>query len=101
MRNILIKNMKMPEDGRFTVTIMHDSSGDVHWVFQNQDTMEFLKHGAVEEIRNNGRLIDTSEEILVQVYDDQYEDYYWVKMSIDDLFCQGWIEADVPTVVEE
>lgn len=58
---ILIKNMKMPEDGRYTVTIMHDSSGDVHWVFQNQDTMEFLKHGTVEEIHNNGRLIDADE----------------------------------------
>ena len=54
-------NMEMPPDGRYTVCITHDSNGGIHWVFQNQDTLEFLKHGAVTEVPEpHGRLIDES-----------------------------------------
>lgn len=48
----------------------------------------------------NGRLIDASEEITVQMYDEQYEDFYQVKMTIDDLLSQSWIDAKAPTVIE-
>ena len=52
-------DMEMPPDGRYTVCITHDSNGGIHWVFQNQDTLEFLKHGAVTEVPEpHGRLID-------------------------------------------
>ena len=57
--SILIEGMSMPPDGRYTVCVTHDSDYAVHWVFQNQDTLEFLKHGAVTEINEpHGRLID-------------------------------------------
>lgn len=56
---ILIKGMTMPADGRYMVCVTHDSDGGVHWVFQNQDTLEFLKHGEITEIREqHGDLID-------------------------------------------
>ena len=47
----------------------------------------------------HGRLIDASEEIQVQMYDDQHEDFYQVKMTIDDLLSQSWIDAKSPTVI--
>ena len=57
--SVLIKGMEMQPDGRYTVCVTHDSHGVVHWVFQNQDTLEFLKHGTVTEVPEpHGRLID-------------------------------------------
>ena len=54
--------MEMPPDGRYTVCVTHDSHGVVHWVFQNQDTLEFLKHGAVTEVPEpHGRIGDLDE----------------------------------------
>jgi len=47
----------------------------------------------------HGRLIDASEEIQVQMYDDQHEDFYQEKMTIDDLLSQSWIDAKAPTVI--
>ena len=47
----------------------------------------------------HGRLIDASEKIRVQIYDDMTEDYYMVEMTIDDLLCQGWVEANAPTII--
>ena len=46
-----------------------------------------------------GRLIDASEEITVQMYDDQHEDFYQVKMTINALLSQSWIDAKAPTVI--
>ena len=60
--SILINGMPMPPDGRYTLCITHDSDGGVHWVIQNQDTLEFLKHGEVIEIPEpHGRLIDADK----------------------------------------
>lgn len=53
----------------------------------------------VEVPAPHGRLIDASEEIQVQMYDDQHEDFYQVKMTIDDLLSQSWIDAKSPTVI--
>lgn len=47
----------------------------------------------------HGRLIDASENITVQIYDDMTEDFHIVEMTIDDLLSQGWIEANAPTIV--
>ena len=47
----------------------------------------------------HGRLIDASEKIKVQIYDDMTEDYHMVEMTIDDLLCQGWVEANAPTII--
>ena len=60
--SILIEGMEMPPAGRYAVCITHDSKGGIHWVFQNQDTLEFLKHGAVAEVTEpHGRLIDADK----------------------------------------
>ena len=47
----------------------------------------------------HGRLVDASEKIRVQIYDDMTEDYRMVEMTIDDLLCQGWVEANAPTII--
>jgi hypothetical protein len=47
----------------------------------------------------HGRLIDASEKIRVQMYDDMTEDYHIAEMTIDDLLSQGWVEADAPTII--
>lgn len=61
---VYINDMEMPPDGRYTLCITHDSDGGVHWVIQNQDTLEFLKHGAVTEIQEPyGRLINADAMI--------------------------------------
>ena len=60
MSDLLIKGMEMPEDGRYTLCITHDSNGKVHWVFQNQDTLKFLKHRTIIEVPPHGRLIDAN-----------------------------------------
>ena len=47
----------------------------------------------------HGRLIDASEKIRVQMYDDMTEDYHIAEMTIDDLLSQGWVEAAAPTII--
>lgn len=47
----------------------------------------------------HGRLIDASEKIRVQMYDDMTEDYHIAEMTIDDLLSQGWVEANAPTII--
>ena len=47
----------------------------------------------------HGNLIDTSEKIRVQLYDDMTEDFHMVEMTIDDLLSQGWVEAVAPTII--
>jgi hypothetical protein len=48
----------------------------------------------------HGRLIDASEKIKVQMYDDMTEDYRIVEMTIDYLLGQGWVEANAPTIID-
>lgn len=56
--------------------------------------------GMAEYIPPHGRLIDASEKIKVQMYDDMTEDYYSAEMTIDDLLShKGWVEADAPTII--
>jgi hypothetical protein len=50
-------------------------------------------------VPEHGRLIDASEKIRVQMYDDMTEDYHIAEMTIDDLLSQGWVEADAPTII--
>lgn len=53
----------------------------------------------IEVPEQHGRLIDASEKIRVQIYDDMTEDYHMVEMTIDELLCQGWVEANAPTII--
>lgn len=41
----------------------------------------------------HGDLIDASEKIRVQMYDDEHEDFHTVEMTIDDLLSQSWVKA--------
>ena len=50
-------------------------------------------------VQPHGRLIDASEKIRVQIYDDMTEDFHMVDMTIDDLLSQGWIDANAPTII--
>lgn len=70
--SICIEGMRMPEDGIYTLCITHDSSGKVHWVFQNEDTYEFLKHGRVKELPPHGDLIDRDKLEKELVFDYAY-----------------------------
>lgn len=48
----------------------------------------------------HGRLIDADARVDVQMYNDEFEDYQTVNMSIDDLLDSSWIELeDDPTVI--
>jgi len=82
--SILIKDMEMPKscDECPLYTCMH-----------NHDDCPLVP------IPKHGRLIDASEKIRVQMYDDMTEDYHIAEMTIDDLLSQGWVEADAPTII--
>lgn len=85
--SILIEGMEMPPDGRYTVCITHDSKGGIHWVFQNQDTLEFLKHGAVAEVPEpHGRLIDKDALDIYQRAEAAYAEY---QEDEDNLYLEG------------
>ena len=49
--------------------------------------------------KRHGRLIDASETVRVQMYDEEHEDFYTEEMTIDDLLRQGWIDAEAPTII--
>lgn len=94
---IYIKGMKMP-----------DKCGHCRFAtaFECEVTKNFITTFNVRQqdcplvpVIPHGRLIDASEEIQVQMYDDQHEDFYQVKMTIDDLLSQSWIDAKAPTII--
>lgn len=48
----------------------------------------------------HGRLIDADARVNVQLYNDEFEDFQTVNMSIDDLLDSSWIELeDDPTII--
>ena len=47
----------------------------------------------------HGRLIDASESIRVEFYDEEHEDWTRHDMTIDDLLSQSWVDADAPTII--
>lgn len=65
------------------------------------ETMDRVRnpHCPLVPVPPHGRLIDASEKIRVQIYDDMAEDFHMVDMTIDDLLSQGWIEANAPTII--
>ena len=87
---ILIEGLEMPEDGRYIVCITHDSGGGVHWVFQNQDTLEFLEHSGVTEVPSHGRLIDANVMKTKMVCSE-----YWEKVLIE------WIDEQKTVIPAE
>ena len=48
----------------------------------------------------HGRLINADARVNVQMYNDEFEDFQTVNMSIDDLLDSSWIELeDDPTII--
>ena len=102
---IYIKGMQMPKDGcRNCIFVNRKWHGDVCPILKREVTGNVERGGFQTDcplvpVQPHGRLIDASEEIQVQMYDDQHEDFYQVKMTIDDLLSQSWIDAKAPTVI--
>lgn len=54
----------------------------------------------ISELPPHGRCIDADARVNVQMYNDEFEDYQTVNMSIDDLLDSSWIELeDDPTII--
>ena len=88
-------DMEMPEDGLKNIMILADGR-----VFQFSGYGNPKLLGTAISVPPHGRLIDASEKIGVQMYDDMTDDYYITEMTIDDLLShKGWVEADVPTII--
>lgn len=99
-------NMDMPKNGcKDCIFINRKWHGDICPILKREVSGNVERGGfqsdcpLVEVPEPHGRLIDASEEIMVQTYDDQYEEWRQTKMTIDDLLCVGWVEAEAPTVI--
>jgi len=100
--DVLVKGMKMPSCCMFCPISNASGCG-----MMNPPVLMTSKEMLADRpdwcplvpVTPHGRLIDASEEIQVQMYDDQHEDFYQVKMTIDDLLSQSWIDAKAPTVI--
>ena len=98
MSDILIKGMEMPVPGAYTCELgVLDNNTAVLTIYTPID--EPQRSYRLVSVPPHGRLIDASEKIKVQIYDDMTEDYYMVDMTIDDLLSQGWVEANAPTII--
>ena len=105
---IYIKGMQMPKRCIFCSWLQKDLPSGIIYCTATYPRIDISsvtidrRHDdcpLVEVPAPHGRLIDASEEIQVQMYDDQHEDFYQVKMTIDDLLSQSWIDAKSPTVI--
>ena len=106
----LIKGMEMPkccadcpiehhEEDYYGDEFSHECG-----FFYKGYTREVRKNGRLKkcpliEVPDHGRLIDASELVTVQLYDEEHEEWPQVAMTIDYLLCQGWVEAEAKTVI--
>lgn len=85
--SILIEGMEMPKRG-MVVNIYADGRVTNHF---DEFGKTIGKAAPVPE--PHGDLIDASEKIRVQMYDDEHEDFHTEEMTIDDLLSQSWVKA--------
>ena len=103
--SILIKGMEMPKNCMLCPLCVEEAdpaNGEMCMVtgtLMPPCTRERLDSCPLLPVPPHGRLIDASEKIRVQIYDDMTEDFHMVDMTIDDLLSQGWIEANAPTII--
>lgn len=106
--SVLVRGMEMPKEGFVEILIRDDGTVQQTGQSYRIDGTDYytpyvgempVMYKAVP-VPPHGRLIDASEKIRVQIYDDMTEDYHMVDMTIDDLLSQGWIEANAPIVIE-
>ena len=91
---VYISGMEMPT-GKDELRLIIHSNGQVII-----DKKTYWEEAEAVPVPPHGRLIDASEKIRVQMYDDMTEDYHIAEMTIDDLLSQGWVEADAPTIIQ-
>ena len=95
MSDLLIKGMEMPKDGVYWCEI--GVADDIAMItIHGEDRKSFP---LIPILEPHGRLIDASETVRVQMYDEEHEDFYTEKMTIDDLLGQRWIDAEAPTII--
>lgn len=82
---VLIEGINIPKGNPITINIYRDGT----WVnaYNTEDG------NAIEVPEPHGDLIDASEKIRVQMYDDEHEDFHTEEMTIDDLLSQSWVKA--------
>lgn len=90
---IYLPKVDMPQ-GEETLTIQICPDGSIWQRFRGT-----VPGAKAVSVLPHGRLIDASEKIRVQMYDDMTEDYHIADMTIDDLLGQGWVEAAAPTII--
>ena len=90
---VLIEGVEMPK-GNDELRLIIRSNGQV--IISHQT---YYEETEAVPVPPHGRLIDASEKIRVQMYDDEHEDWYTEEMTIDDLLGQGWIDAEAQTVI--
>lgn len=95
MSDLLIKGMEMPKDGVYWCEI--GVADDIAMITIHEEDRKSFPLIPIPE--PHGRLIDASETVRVQMYDEEHEDFYTEKMTIDDLLGQGWIDAEAPTII--
>ena len=89
---VLIKGMEMPQcDDEYVIFTVYGDGSVVHGPL-NRPHVRY-KHRAVPVQEPHGDLIDASEKIRVQMYNDEHEDFHTVEMTIDDLLSQSWVKA--------
>lgn len=68
-------------------------------VVDNEDGESSEKYEIIP-VPPHGRLINADARVNVQMYNDEFEDFQAVNMSIDDLLDSSWIELeDDPTII--
>lgn len=93
---LYIPDLRLPADGDFELWIAVRKDGS--FTYNVRGGWQDGKQKAVP-VPPHGDLIDASEKIRVQMYNDEHEDFHMEEMTIDDLLGQGWVEADAPTII--
>ena len=98
---VYIPNMKFPQNCDECDLLYDCCACGVTHKRMDFETMDRVRnpHCPLVPVPPHGRLIDASEKIRVQMYDDMTEDYHIAEMTIDDLLGQGWVEAAAPTII--
>ena len=90
--SILIEGMEMPKhDDEYVIFTVYGDGGVVYGPL-NRPHVRY-KNRAAPVPEPHGDLIDASEKIRVQMYDDEHEDFHTEEMTIDDLLSQSWVKA--------
>ena len=87
---VYIKGMEMPKEPT-PITIYPDGK----WADYTDGSQGIV----IEVSTPHGRLIDVSQKIQVQIYDEEHEDWYMETRTIDGLLSSGWVEAENITII--